>query len=85
MEQQHRHRLSNNIASANHHAVPAADFHISGFQQLHHSSGSTGQKMIISDHDPPHVLRMERIYVLERGNGLDYFLFVQALGQGKLN
>ena len=58
---------------------------VSGFQQLHHSSGSTGQKMIISDHDPPHVLGMERIYVLERGNGLDHFLFVQALGQGKLN
>ena len=84
MQQQHRHRLADNIAPADHHAGFARDAHPRRMQQLHHAGRRARQEGVIPDHDVADIRRMERIHVLERGDGLDDRLILNVRRQREL-
>ena len=84
MQQKHRHWLADNIAAANHSAFLPLWGNARAVQKLHHARRRAGQKVIIPNHNTPHIGGMERIHILLRSNGLDDLLFFQMLWQREL-
>ena len=79
MKEHHRHRLSDYVASSDNYALLAGNINIIAANELHYSRRSTGQKAVVPAHNMPHVVRVERVHVLFRGDAFKGFYRVKTL------
>ena len=76
------------VAAAQHHGVFAADLHAGLLEQAHHARGSAGHAevaLLAVGPELSHVERVEAVDVLLMGDGGDYLVLGDVLGQGKLH
>src|SRR5574344_1760720 len=85
MQQQHCHRLADDIAASDYDAFLALDGDSGSVQQLHNSGGRAGQKVEVPGHYPPDVLIAEGVHILLRAYTRDDRLFVNMLRQRELH
>ena len=71
VQQQHGHRLADDIRAADNDAFLAPGVDLVLVEQLHHACRGAGHEIEIADHDLADVDRMERIDVLPRVDGVD--------------
>ena len=85
VQEQHRHRLADDIAAADNDAAFAFDHNTGRADQLDDAGRRAGQERVVADHDPPHVVRVEGVDILARVDMLNHELFVQMLRQRGLH
>ena len=71
VQQQHAHRLADDIRAADHDALLALRVDLVLVEQLHDTRGRARHEIKIADHDLADINRMERVHVLLRINGVD--------------
>lgn len=80
VEKQHCLRLSYDIASSYNDAFLAGNFNSGFLDKLHNACGSTGEKIVIANHDFTHICRGESINILFFGDGVYNLFFVYVGG-----
>lgn len=63
LQQQHCHRFTNNIASANYNTLFATDVYAGAGDEFHNASWCAGQKIIVTNHNLSYIDRVECIYL----------------------
>ena len=63
VEQQHCHRLSDDIASADHHTLLTGYLDAAFLDKLHDAGGSAGKKVVFADHDLADVFLAESVHI----------------------
>ena len=64
VQQQHGHRLADDVRTADHHALLALGVDAVFVDQLHHARGRAGDEVKVAHHDFADIDRMERVHVL---------------------
>ena len=85
VKQKHCHRLTNDIGATDNHALLTANLNSALLEQYHNARGGARQKIVISDHNLAHVIRVERVNVLFRLDLEEHLGFVKMLGERKLH
>ena len=85
LRQQRRHGFAHDIAAAQHDTPLSRRGNAIFLQHFHDSRRGTGLEHRIADVQPPHVVGVEAVHILFRGDGGDHRRLLQGLGQGQLH
>jgi hypothetical protein len=85
MHQKQRHRLSNDVAAAQHHCVRAFNRNIVAAQYFHASRRSARHQAGAPAHQRAKADRMKPIHIFRRIDRFQHALGVHLFGQGKLD
>ena len=85
VQQQHSHRLADNVAAPDNHAFLAVNSNTRVVNKLHDTGRGTWQKVKVADHNPPDIDRMKRVNILFNCYCIDNRFFVKRLRQRKLH
>ena len=84
-EEQHRHRLADDLAAADHHGLLALQLHAVLREHHHHARRRRGHQERLAEIEEPRVLHVEPVDVLRRIHGAQHRRLVHVLGQRQLH
>ncbi|MPM92222.1 hypothetical protein SDC9_139357 [bioreactor metagenome] len=85
VDQQHRHRLADDVGTADDHGFLASQINIALLEHLHDAVRGTRDETRCTLRQGANVLGMEAVDILLGGDGFEHFLFVEMLRQRQLD
>ena len=84
-KQQKRLGLADDIRAPHDHALLALDRNTTALKQYHHTRRRARKKIVVADHNTPHIIGVEGIYILFGVDSEQDLFLIKVLRQGQLH